>query len=113
MLECSGIDFAVTLKSIAQSTAVFGKGGRIEDDKVVFVFYVFEKLEGISSKGLMTLLSLFIEVQCHIAVDQFDSLGTAVYRMYQSGSTTQGVAGKTTGIAEHVEHVLSIGIVFK
>ena len=68
---------------------VLGEGWRIEDNQVVLVASLFQILESILAKSLMTLIAR--EIQLHIAVGELDSLGTAVDRMDELCSTPHGI----------------------
>lgn len=81
---------------------MFGESRRIEYDEVVDVVGAGEELEGVLGKGFVAVVAG--EVQRNVGACQVYGLGAAVYGMYQFGAATQGVYGKATGVAEHVEY---------
>ena len=96
------------MECIAQGVAVFGKGGRVEDDKVVLVAHALQIFESIFGKGLVA--GVAGKVQFDVLVGQVDGLGRTVYRVNQCRASAHGIDRETSGIAEHIEHVASAGI---
>ena len=84
---------------------------RVEDDEIVLVVGIVKKLEGIFTKSLVTGVTR--EVERHVAVGQFDGLGTAVNRMNQAGTTAHSIEREAARIAEHVQHPPVAGIAFE
>ena len=57
LLECLGIELAISAEGITQGIAVLGKRWRVEDDQVVLVAHTVEVLERIFGISLVTLIA--------------------------------------------------------
>lgn len=79
----------IALQRIVQGPSVLGKGGRVEDDQVILVAGMLQILEGVFAERLMALVAWKIEG--HVAIRQFYRLLTAVYRVYQTGTSPHGI----------------------
>ena len=91
-----------------QGTTVLGECRGIQDNQVILAVSLFQKLEGILAESLMTVVAG--EVQLHVAVGQFDGLGTAVDGMDERRPTPHGIEREATCIAEHIQYPTVLGV---
>ena len=61
-LESLHVKASVTLEGIVKRTAVLGKSGRVEDDKVIVATCTVEILEGILAESLVTVIAGEVEL---------------------------------------------------
>ena len=111
-LERLLVETRVAFQRIVEGTTVLGKGRRVEDNEVVLLTVGrFEELECILAESLMTLIAR--EVEGHIAVGEFNSLGTGVDRVDYRCSSPHGIERETTCVAEHIEQTAAVSIVLE
>lgn len=96
-----------------EGIAMLGEGGGIEDDEVVAIGIVtsghgVKETEGVLGEGFVAWI--VGEVEGDVRAGDVDGTGTAVNRMDELGTTSHGVEGEASGIAEHVEHAAVVGV---
>lgn len=111
LLEGFGVELAVSLQGIVEYPAVFGKGGRVEDDEVIVAAHGVEVLEGVFGKCLVACIAG--EVQLYVAAGEVYGLCRAVYRVYELCSASHGVEREAACVAEHIEYGTSVRISFE
>ena len=94
-----------------QRSSVLGEGRRVENDQVVAVAHAVEIFECVLTESLVSGVAW--EVHIHIACGELNCLCATIDRMYQFGSSSHGIEGESACVAEHVQHLLSLGEAFK
>ena len=110
-LQALYIQAGITLQRITQSRTVLGKSRRIQNYQIILLIMFIKIFEGIFADSLMTCIPR--EIERNILIGQFYRLGTAVNRVNSLSLTSHRINRKSSGIAEHVEHTLSLGIMLE
>ena len=111
LFESNGIQLPVPLQGIPQYILVFGKSRWIQDDEIVVMSHLFQKLESILRIRRMTCITR--EVQFHISVRQRNSLGRTIHWMDHFRSAPHGIERKATRITEHIQDRTIFGILLQ
>ena len=90
---------------------MFGKSRWVEHYEVVEILCVVKEFECVFTISLMSLIAR--EVEFHVGVGQVYCLGAAVNGVYEVCSSSHGIEGEASCVAEHVEHVLSLCVFLK
>ena len=78
LLESNGVEPRVAFQGLRYRAPVLGKGGRVEDNKVVRLGGVFQELEGIFGKGFMAR-AYGGEVERDVGVGEVDGFCAGIY----------------------------------
>ena len=110
-LQALYVQAGIALQRIAQSRTVLGKSRRVKNNQIILLVMFIKILEGIFADSLMACI--FREIERNILIGQFYRLGTAVYGVNSLSLASHRINRKTAGIAEHVEHALTLGIMLE
>ena len=110
-LQALYVQAGIALQRIAQSRTVLGKSRRIKNNQIILLVMFIKILEGIFADSLMACISR--EIERNILIGQFYRLGTAVYGVNSLSPASHRINRKAAGIAEHVEHALTLGIMLE
>ena len=90
---------------------MFGERRWVKDDEVVGVLRSFQELEGVFGETLMT--RVVGEVEVHVSLREFNGFGGSIDAVNECCSASECIDAETAGVAEHVENMTSLGIVFQ
>ena len=110
-LESDGVQTGVAFDGISHRIFVFGERRWVKDDEVVGVLRFFQELEGVFGETLMT--RVVGEVEVHVSLREFNGFGGSIDAMNECCSASECIDAEAAGIAEHVENMTSLGIVFQ
>ncbi len=100
--------FPVADQSVLDGAAVLGECRRVENNQIVGVGGHFtEESECVHVVGMVT--GIVREIQGYVGVGQGDRLRRGVHRVHAQRSSTHGIDGESSRIAEHVEYFPAIG----
>ena len=87
---------------------MLGEGRGIEDDEVVIVAGTSEVIKGVFGKSAVAVV--VGEVEGDITLCQGDRLRGAIDRMYRLRTAAHGVDREAAGVAKHVQHRATAGV---
>lgn len=98
------IESGVSFEGLAKGVSVFGKGRRVEDDKIVVIFRgVVKILKGVVDKS--GVACVVREIEPDIVARHIDCFGGGVDGMNFHSAASQRVNAETACVAAHIEHV--------
>ena len=90
---------------------MLSKSRWVKHNQIILVLILSHELECLLSKRFVW--RIISKIVCHIATHQVNCLLAHIYRVHQFCSATQGIDRETARIAEHIEHLLTLGIMLQ